>query len=93
MPKWRKTTWTLVIWNLLIFAWVVTGIAANISAIGQFVIWLTGSALLVLVWLMSRSRYTTLVYGPQGTARVELDRTGNGNFVAAPAPQPARAPR
>jgi len=69
MPKWRKATWTLVIWNLLIFGWVVTGIAANISAIGQFIVWLVGSALLVLVWLMSRSRYTTLVYGPQGQQR------------------------
>jgi hypothetical protein len=34
-----------------------------------------------------------LVYGPKGTARVELDRIGNGTFVAATDPQPARAPR
>jgi uncharacterized protein (DUF58 family) len=69
MPKWRKATWTLVIWNLLIFAWVVTGIAASTSAGGQFVIWFIGSALLGLVWLMSRSRFTTLVYGPRGEQR------------------------
>jgi Na+-transporting methylmalonyl-CoA/oxaloacetate decarboxylase gamma subunit len=66
MPTWRKATWTLAIWNLLIFAWVVTGIAANITVTGQAVVWLIGSALLVLVWLMSRSRFTTQVFGPQG---------------------------
>jgi hypothetical protein len=69
MPQWRKATWTLVIWNVLIFAWVVTGIAANITVTGRIVIWLIGSALLVLVWLMSRSRFTTLIYGPQGQQR------------------------
>ena len=69
MPKWRKATWTLVIWNLLIFGWVITGIPANVTVVGQFVIWLMGSALLVLVWLMSRSRFTTLVYGPRGQQR------------------------
>jgi hypothetical protein len=69
MPKWRKATWTLVIWTLLIFGWVVMGIAANTSVIGQIVVWFIGSAILVFVWLMSRSRYTTLVYGPQGQQR------------------------
>jgi hypothetical protein len=30
MPHWRKATWALVIWNILMLAWVVTGIG-NLS--------------------------------------------------------------
>ena len=69
MPKWRKATWSLVIWSALVVAWALTGIAANIGFIGQIVTWLVCAALLVLVWLMSRSRFNTLIYGPQGQQR------------------------
>jgi hypothetical protein len=28
MPHWRKATWALVIWNVLMLIWLVTGIGA-----------------------------------------------------------------
>jgi hypothetical protein len=78
MPKWRKATWSIVIWSGLILAWVLTGIAANITVIGQFVTWFIGSALLVLVWLMSRSRFNTEIFGPRGQQRTVTAKNAKG---------------
>jgi len=33
-----------------------------------------------------------MVYGPNGAARLEVDRAGDGNFVAASTPTPAKRP-
>jgi hypothetical protein len=69
MPKWRKATWALVIWNALIMVWAVAAIVANLAVNFQLAVWLVGSIVLGLVWLMSRSRFNTLVYGPRGQQR------------------------
>jgi hypothetical protein len=78
MPKWRKATWSMVIWSGLILAWVLTGTAATISVIGQIVVWFIGSALLVVVWLMSRSRFNTQIFGPQGQQRTVTAKSAKG---------------
>ena len=61
MPTWRKATWTLVIWSLLILAWLAAARAPGIAVTGVI-----GFGLLGLVWLMSRSRFNTLIHGPNG---------------------------
>jgi membrane protein implicated in regulation of membrane protease activity len=78
MPNWRKATWSIVIWSGLILAWVLTGLAANVSVIGQIVTWFVGSVLLVLVWMMSRSRFTTEIFGPQGQHRTVTAKNAKG---------------
>jgi hypothetical protein len=70
MPKWRKATWSLVIWSALFLGWVIAGMAANIAVAGQIVTWFVGSALLGLVWFMSRSRFNTQIFGPHGQQRI-----------------------
>lgn len=44
MPKWRKTTWTLAIWNVLMMLWLATAIGGvgPFSCVGE-----TGAALAV----------------------------------------------
>ena len=78
MPMWRKATWALVIWNFLIFGWVITGLADTITFTGQIVTWFVGSALLVLVWLMSRSRFNTQIFGPHGQQRTVTAKNAKG---------------
>lgn len=78
MPKWRKATWSLVIWSALILAWVLTGAAGNVTVTGQIVTWLVGSTLLVLVWLMSRSRFNTEIFGPHGQQRIVTAKNAKG---------------
>lgn len=29
MPKWRKATWALVLWNVLMLIWIASGISAS----------------------------------------------------------------
>jgi hypothetical protein len=69
MPTWRKATWSLVAWSLLILAWLAAARAPGIAITGVI-----GFGLLGIVWLMSRSRFTTLVYGPQGQQRTVTAR-------------------
>lgn len=44
MPEWRKTTWTLAIWNVFMFLWLATAIGGvgPFSCAGE-----TGAALAV----------------------------------------------
>jgi hypothetical protein len=78
MPRWRKATWALVIWTLLIGAWVVTGIADPINMTGRIVTWLVGVILLALVWLMNRSRFNTQIFGPHGEQRTVTAKSAKG---------------
>lgn len=65
MPTWRKATWSLVIWTLVIIAWLAAARAPGIAVAG-----LIGFGLLGLVWLMSRSRFNTVIHGPNGQHRI-----------------------
>jgi hypothetical protein len=61
MLKWRKATWALVVWSLLILGWLAAARALEIAVVGVL-----GFGLIGLVWLMSRSRFNTLIHGPNG---------------------------
>lgn len=87
MPTWRKATWTLVIWTLLIIAWLAAAWATVVAIAGVF-----GFGLLGLVWLMSRSRFNTLIHGPNGqhwivSAERAKRRVQHGWSYSAPATQ------
>ena len=61
MPTWRKATWTLVLWAVLIPAWLAAARAPAIALTGVI-----GSGLLGVVWHISRSRFNALIHGPSG---------------------------
>lgn len=69
-PKWRKATWALVIWCVLILVWAISGAAANDCASGDsaceagtgigvaliLLMGFFGFVFLSFIWLMSRPK-------------------------------------
>jgi hypothetical protein len=66
LPHWRKATWALAIFTALMGAWIATAILGGSAIIPLVVFASIGLVLLAVVWLMSRSRFNTLIYGPNG---------------------------
>lgn len=57
VPRWRKATWVLAVFNLLSLIWLVSGIVGGVGVTMIVVIWFFGFVVLGLVWLVSRPRY------------------------------------
>jgi hypothetical protein len=81
MRRWRKTTWVIVIWTVLMVLWMGSAIgasgkvsadpnyAAGIATLGVtflIVLWLLVLAPLALVWFGTRPKENVTVYGPDG---------------------------
>jgi uncharacterized membrane protein len=66
LPRWRKATWALAIFTALMGAWIAYAIVSGIAMIPLVVFASIGFVVLGAVWLMSRSRFNTLIYGPNG---------------------------
>jgi hypothetical protein len=54
LPRWRKATWALALFNLLALIWLVSGIFGGSIGAGIGVTWFIGFVVLGLVWLVSR---------------------------------------
>lgn len=79
--RWRKMTWAIVIWTVLMLIWVISGLNAagasgntstayaagvGIAITFIFFIWFVGFIILALIWFMSRPKANVTVYGPSG---------------------------
>ena len=60
MFRWRKMTWVLVLWTVLMAIWI-GGAAIGVGLLA--VLWMVGFFVLALIWLMSRPRtqHVTLI--------------------------------
>lgn len=80
LVRWRKATWAIVIWTALMACWLLFGVLnpegesaekygvfyVMAVGVGIFFIWLFGVLILTIVWLLSRPKPNTAIYGPQG---------------------------
>jgi len=81
MRSWRKSTWAIAIWTVLMAFWIVSGISATADGASQseayaagatigvtlvFMLWLLVLAPLALVWFATRPKNNVIVYGPLG---------------------------
>jgi hypothetical protein len=79
--RWRKMTWAIVIWTVLMLIWVISGLqsagasgntsTAYTAGVGiaitfLFGIWFVGFIILALIWFMSRPKANVVVFGPSG---------------------------
>ena len=53
MFRWRKMTWVLVLWTVLMAIWI-GGAAIGVKLL--LVVWMLGFFVLALIWLKSRLR-------------------------------------
>ena len=53
MKRWRKITWALVVWTVLMAVWI-GGAAIGVKLLVVF--WMLGVFVLALIWLRSRLR-------------------------------------
>jgi hypothetical protein len=53
MRRWRKMTWALVVWTVLMAVWI-GGAAIGVKLLAVF--WMLGFFVLALIWLRSRLR-------------------------------------
>lgn len=79
MGSWRKISWVIAIWTVLIGVWIVSGINAAAPGAAQsqayaagatigvtlvFMLWLLVLAPLALIWFATRPKANVTVYGP-----------------------------
>ena len=86
--RWRKATWAIIIWTALCAYWLYDGVlntqAESAERYGLFYFlivgfsiiftWFVGLLVLTIVWLLSRPKPNTYIYGPQGQSTVVTEK-------------------
>jgi hypothetical protein len=88
LVRWRKATWAIIIWTALCAFWLYDSVlntqAESAERYGLFYflivgfsilfIWFVGLLVLTIVWLLSRPKQNTSIYGPQGQWTVVTEK-------------------
>jgi hypothetical protein len=81
LPHWRKATWALGMFTALASALILSSIGTGASIV-PIVFSIIGGTVLGLIWLTSRSRFTTMIFGPQGQQWMVSAKTAESRIRA-----------
>lgn len=89
MRRWRKSTWAIAIWTIVMALWIGSGVGATAGSAAQssayaagatigvtilFVLWLLVLVPLALIWFASRPKDNVTIYGPAGQQVIVSER-------------------